>query len=90
MTFTITIFAIVVIPVIVALLWLLSIRPYCRRNGKGFTPGANIGVTLWVDWQEAKEISKAQGDEGMIMICRFVLWLHIIAFAILAYAILSS
>jgi hypothetical protein len=81
--------AIVIIPFVAALMWLLAIRPYCRRNGKGFTPGANIGVTFWVDWQEAKEISTAKGDKGMITICRFVLWLHILAFVILAYAILS-
>jgi hypothetical protein len=79
--------AIFIIPFATALLWLLSIRPYCRRNAKGYTPGANIGVTFWIDWQEAKEISKAKGDEGMIMICHFVLLLHIVAFVILAYAI---
>ena len=84
------IFAIVFMPVIAALLWLLSIRPYCRRNGKGYTPGANAGVTFWVDWQEAKEISKTRGDEGMMMICRIVFWLHIMVFAILAFAITSS
>lgn len=79
-----------IIPFIAALLWLLSIRPYCRRNGKGYTPGANIGVTFWIDWQEAKEISKTKGDQGMIAVCRFVLWLHIITFAIVAYAIFNS
>jgi hypothetical protein len=78
-----------IISLATALLWLLSIRPYCRRNGKGYTPGANIGVTFWIDWQEAKEISKTKGDEGMIMICRFVLLLHVVAFTILAYAIFS-
>ena len=90
MTFSITILAIVVISVIAVLLWLLSIRPYCRRNGKGYTPGANAGVTFWVDWQEAREISKTNGDAGMTMICRIVFWLHIMIFAILAFAILSS
>ena len=82
--------AIFIAPFVAALFWLLSIRPYCRRNGKGFTPGANIGVTFWVDWQEATEISKAKGDRGMIMVCRFVFWLHIIAFLTLAYAILDG
>ena len=79
--------AIFIIPFVAALLWLLAVRPYCRRNGKGYTPGANIGVTFWVDWQEAAEISRAKGDDGMIMVCRVILWLHIMAFAILAYAI---
>lgn len=81
--------AIFIIPFVAALLWLLAIRPYCRRNGKGYTPGANVGVTFWVDWQQASEIARAKGDEGMIMICRVVLWLHIVTFAILAYAIFS-
>ena len=79
--------AIVIVPLVAILLWLFAIRPYCRRNGKGFTPGANIGVTYWVDWQEATEISKAKGDGGMIMICRLVFWLHILGLAILAYAL---
>jgi len=82
--------AIFIISFVATLLWLFSIRPYCRRNGRGFTPGANIGVTFWVDWQEAKEISKSKGDDGMIMVCRLVLWLHIVAFAILAYAIFGG
>lgn len=79
--------AFVIIPIASSLLWLLSIRPYCRRHGKGFTPGANAGVTFWVDWQEAREISNAKGDEGMIMICRVVFWLHVIAIAIAATAV---
>ncbi|MEO5712317.1 MAG: hypothetical protein ABIT37_02425 [Luteolibacter sp.] len=79
---------IVIIPFLAALLWLLSIRPYCRRNGKGFTPGAAIGVTFWVDWQEAGEIAKSKGDDGMILVCRFVFWLHIIGFCTLAFAVL--
>jgi hypothetical protein len=72
---------------IAAILWLLSIRPYCRRYGKGYTSGANIGVTFWIDWQEAKELSTAKRDKKMIMICHVVLWLHIIAFAIFVSAI---
>ena len=79
--------AIVVLPLMTFVLWLFSIRPYCRRNGKGFTPGATIWVTYWVDWQEAKEMSKARGDTGMIMICHLVSAFHIACLAILAYAI---
>jgi hypothetical protein len=81
--------AIVIVPLVAILLWLFAIRPYCRSNGKGFTPGANIGVTYWVDWQEAKEISKTKGDGGMIMICRLVFWLHILGLAILAYVVFN-
>jgi hypothetical protein len=84
------IFGCFVILFIASILWLLSIRPYCRRNGKGYTSGANFGVILWIDWQEAKEISKAKRDKGMIMMCRVVLWLHIIAFAIFFSAIFRS
>ena len=81
--------AIVIIPFAAMVLWLFSIRPYCRRNGKGFTPGAAIGVTFWVDWQEAGEIAKANGDQGMILICRLVLWLHIAGFCFFLFAIFS-
>lgn len=63
--------------------------PRCRRNGKGFTPGGNVGVTFGVDWQEARKISTAKGDQGMIVIYRVVFWLHLIGFSILAYAIFS-
>ena len=78
-----------IIPFAALLLWLFSIRPYCRRNGKGYTTGANVGVTFWVDWQEAKEMAKTRGDLGMIAICRIVLWLHVLAFAIIVYALFS-
>jgi hypothetical protein len=78
---------ILIIPLVATLLWPLSIRPYCRRNGKGFTPGAAIGVTFWVDWQNAGEIAKMKGDKGMIRVCRFILWLHIVGFSIVAFAI---
>ena len=81
--------ALVIVPLVTIVIWLFSIRPYCRRNGKGFTPGASMGVTYWVDWQEAREIAKGKGDNGMIMVCRLVFWLHILGFAILAYVILS-
>ncbi len=79
-------FAFVIIPLVVSMLWLLSIRPYCQRHRKGHTPGANIGVTFWVDWQEAGEIARARGDSGMIMVCRLVFWLQVLTFVIFASA----
>ena len=82
--------AIVIIPFAAVLLWLFSIRPYCRRNGKGYTPGANVGATFWIDWQEAGEISRAKNDRGMIMICRAVLWMHIVGILILAFALFAQ
>ncbi|MCW1924308.1 hypothetical protein OKA05_17210 [Luteolibacter arcticus] len=50
--------------------WLVAIRPYARRHGQGFTPGANVGITAWVDWEQASDIAKKRGDKGMIWICR--------------------
>lgn len=60
------------------LLWLGWIRPYCIRNRQGFTPGANMGVTMWVDWEQASEIAKAKGDRGMRWVCRIFLGLHLL------------
>lgn len=31
------------------ILWLFGVRPYCLRHGKGYTPGANLNVTMWID-----------------------------------------
>lgn len=69
--------AISFIPFTIPLIWICLIRPYCIRNRKGYTPGANIGVTLWIDWQEACEIARTKGDRGMLMVCRIVFWLHV-------------
>lgn len=74
----------VLIPSALILLWLVSIRPYCRKHKQGYTTGANWGVTIWVDWQQAGEIARKQGDGGMIVVCRLFLFLQI-AF-VLAFA----
>lgn len=66
------------IPLALPLLWLLVIRPYCIRNGKGYTPGASMHVTLWIDWQEAVEIARAKGDKGMVAVCHIVFWLQVL------------
>lgn len=84
------IIAFVIVPIVTTLLWLLCIRPYSLRNGKGYTPGGNVGVTFWVDWQQAQEIAKAKGDRGMILICRIVFWLHAVFIAVFGYSIFSS
>lgn len=55
------------------LLWAICIRPYCVRHGKGYTPGATWQTTMWVDWQEAKEIAAERKDVGMIWCCRLFL-----------------
>lgn len=80
----------VLVSIAVTLLWLLCIRPYAIRNGKGYTPGGNVGVTMWVDWQQAQEIARARGDRGMILICRMVFWLHVAIIAVFAVGIFSS
>lgn len=70
-------------------LWLLCIRPYCIRHGKGYTPGATMGVTFWVDWQEARELARENGDKGMLLICRIVFWLQIIVCLMVVMAVLT-
>ncbi len=54
-------------------LWLFVIRRYCIRNGMAYTPGANWEVTMWIDWQEAKELAEKRSDRGMIRWCRLFL-----------------
>lgn len=66
------------IPLVLAVLWLGHIRPYCIRHGKGYTPGGNAGVTFWVDWEEAREIAREKGDGPMILVCRLVFWLQVL------------
>ena len=79
-----------VIPFSVIALWLLVIRPYCIRNRKGYTPGANAGVTLWIDWQEATEIAKSRGDRGMLLLCRVFLGLQILCLLTILILIVTS
>lgn len=58
-------------------IWFFIIRPYAVRHGRGYTPGANIAVTAWVDWQQARELARARNDAGMIRWCRLFLWLQV-------------
>ena len=51
------------------ILWLATIRPYCFRNGLAYTPGATWTITMWIDWQRARELAKARGDSGMLFCC---------------------
>ena len=81
--------AFVAIPLLIGTLWLLSIRPYNIRNREGHTPGASIWVTLWVDWQQAGEIAKKKGDDGMFLVCRLLFWLHIVFAGVLLFAFFS-
>lgn len=78
---------IISIPPVLLVLWLGFIRPYCIRHGKGYTPGGNPGVTFWVNWQEAGEIARENGDGKMVMLCRVVFWLQVI-FALLSLSMI--
>ena len=69
-------------------IWILGIRPYCIKNGKGYTPGYNVGATIWMDWQSATEVSKKKGDRGMLTCCRIFLGLKILFFVCSALAFL--
>lgn len=71
-------FLFVIIPLLLAVLWLGWMRPYSIRHGKGYTPGGNAGVTFWVDWQQAGEMARENGDMGMVRICRVVFWLQVV------------
>lgn len=68
-------------------LWILVIRPYGVRHRKGHTPGAHMGVTIWVDWQEASSVAKERKDKGMILICRLFLGLQLSIVASILWAI---
>lgn len=72
------------------LLWQCAIRPYCIRHGQGYTPGANWGVTLWVDWQQAREMADARNDRGIRLACRLFLAIHIAFAAVIILAIIAS
>ncbi len=74
----------------IPILWLFSIRPYCIRNGQGYTAATNVGATMWLDWQMASEIAAEKEDAGMRRICRAFLILHLVAIAIPAFLIFEG
>lgn len=59
-------------------LWLFVIRRYCVRNGMGYTPGANWDVTMWIDWQQAREMAAARSEGGMVFWCRLFLTIKLL------------
>lgn len=79
----------VVLPQFIGLLlWAGAIRPYCIRNRKGYTTGANAGITFWIDWQDASELAKNRGDRGMRWVCRsFLAMQGVTALAILSLVV---
>lgn len=36
-----------------------------------------MGVTIWVDWQDASGVAKERGDKGMVFVCRLFLVLQL-------------
>lgn len=71
----------------IPILWLGWIRPYCILHRRGYTAGANPGITMWVDWQHAGEVARENGDSRMKMICRVFLGLHLFLAAAFVMAI---
>ena len=82
--------AFVIVTLVLTGIWLFSVRPYCRRHGKGYTPGANVGVTFWVDWQQAWEIAGSKEDRGMLRLCRLMLWLQLSSVALLLLLLVTA
>lgn len=80
---------ILLVPVmlLIPVLWLGWIRPYCVRHRRGFTAGANPGITMWVDWQQASEVARENGDVRMKMICRVFLGLQLFSASVFLVAI---
>ena len=72
------------------LLWLFVIRPYCFKRGKAYTPGASIGVTMWIDWQEAKEMADERGDRWMVVVSRIFLGIEIVLALFVLVAVLMA
>lgn len=68
------------------LVWQFFIRPYCLRNGKGYTTGVNWAATMWVDWQEARELAKEKGDKRILNACSAFFWIQL-TFLILMMAV---
>ncbi|MDP4625444.1 MAG: hypothetical protein NWT08_09935 [Akkermansiaceae bacterium] len=72
------------------LVWQFFIRPYCLKHGKGYTTGMNWAATMWVDWQEAKELATAKGDHKILVACRAFLWIHLVFFVLaLGFIVIS-
>lgn len=51
---------VIILPI---LIWIFALRPYCRKHRQGYTPGATANITLWIDWQQAREIAKKREDK---------------------------
>lgn len=67
----------VIIPVLLVVLWLGAMRPYCLRHRQGRITGADFGRAMWVDWQQATEIARERKDAGMLALCRLFLLLQL-------------
>lgn len=74
----------------VPLIWLFVIRPYCVKHGRGYTLGANVGVTIWVDWQQARELAQMRADRRMLFWCRAFLVIQMVWLALLLLVILAA
>lgn len=71
------------------LTWLVVLRPYCVKHGEGYTPGANLGVAFWIDWQQAGEIAARRGDTWIKIACRLLLGVHLISVLLFLLSVLT-
>lgn len=70
--------------------WVLILRPYRRKHGQGFTPGADCGVTFWVDWQQATELARKNENLWIIGVCRTLLLIHIVFALIFVFGLYAG
>jgi hypothetical protein len=45
-------------------LWLFGIRPYLQRHGVSVATGATLMVGAWADWQQCRDVARANDDSG--------------------------
>jgi len=72
------------------LIWQFILRPYCIKHGQGYTAGANWGVTLWIDWQQARELANTNNDRRIRIACHLFLAIHICVAAVFVLAIFGA
>ncbi|MFC5051655.1 hypothetical protein ACFPK9_13710 [Rubritalea spongiae] len=88
------VFITIIFIILPILIWILALRPYCRKHRQGYTPGATAHITLWIDWQHAREMAKKRGDKWIVFLSSVFFVNSILIFALIAiswaYAIFIS
>ncbi|MBK1881636.1 hypothetical protein JIN85_04380 [Luteolibacter pohnpeiensis] len=78
---------VVILVASIPITWLLILRPYSIRHGEGYTPGAVAWVTMSVDWQQAKEISKRKGHKRILPLCNLFIWIQVALISVIVFEI---